>query len=146
MAKNRPSDDSFDDEDAVHAKSPAPAPVIAEVVQGEPDPAGEEMIWVEAVNDGQYPELEDPRYEPWYLIMRHGRRLNEDTNTFMPGAKFKMKRKDAMGALESTRGTFGWVRILAQNEEPQEIVQQRPVPATTAPRGYGQGRRPGRMF
>jgi hypothetical protein len=122
------------------------APVPHEAVMGaaeEGDP--EELIWVEAVSDGTYPDFEDPRRESYYALYRTGRVLNEQTNTFMPGEMFKMRRRDAQSAVVQ-RGGIGWVRILKPGEQPSAIEQERPVPATTAPRGYGNGRRPGRLF
>lgn len=149
----RPRPDGIDpetDDGPMAVSAPAQvthaAPVPHEAVNGasmEGDP--EELIWVEAVSDGTYPDFEDPRREPYYALYRVGRVLNELTNRFMSGEIFKMRRRDAISALVQ-RGGIGWVRILKPGEEPREVEMDQPVPATTAPRGYGTGRRPGRLF
>lgn len=107
--------------------------------------AGEERIWVEALKDGTYAELDDPRFEPWDQRFRHGRFLNTETNETLPGDRFRMRRRDVESILRAPR-SHQWVKILAKGEIPRPRKLERQVPTTTAPRGYGQGRRIGRIL
>lgn len=106
---------------------------------------GEARVWVEAVKPGTYPELDDPRYEVWATPMRFGRTLNPDTNETNPGQCFRMRRRDVESILKGPRSTR-WVRILAKGEIPKPIKAERYIPGTSAPRGYGQGRKIGRII
>lgn len=106
---------------------------------------GEERLWVEAVKPGTYPELDDPRFEPYDQRMRYGRFINTETNQTLPGACFRMRRRDIESVLKSPRSTQ-WVRILAKGEIPKPTRTEKAIPSTTAPRGYGQGRRIGRII
>ncbi len=117
---------------------------VPELERAPQEPDGEELVRVEAISDGTYPDLVDPRREPWYALYRTGRIFDGNTNRMAPGEVFLMKRKDAMTAVKEPGNAFGWVHILKENElVAADMVGEIPVPSTTAPRGYGQGRRPG---
>ena len=106
--------------------------------------AGEELVRVEAISDGTYPDLLDPRREPWYAIYRTGRAFAGDNGQLAPGEVFMMKASDAASAVHEKGNPYGWVRILKDGELPEHGLRSvDQVPSTTAPRGYGQGRRPG---
>ncbi len=135
MAKpTRTSDRDLDEDIVVTGVDPEPA-------KGQD---GEELIRVEAISDGTYPDFLDPRREPWYAIYRTGRIFDGNTNRMAPGQVFMMKRRDALSAVHEKGNPFGWIRILAEGElMTADLVGELPIPSTTAPRGYGQGRRPG---